>query len=234
MNHLNYDLRVSSNEQPLSDILLQAITRRAANESFDMENLEILGDCFLKFAVSMSLYYLHPSATVGQLTSEKIQEISNENLYRLAVENQLKNHLYSEKIVFQGHDSNWLPPGFVSSSNHSERYLQQKVKRKAFADMIEALIGAYLMSSTYHTTIRFMHCLGLNVIPLRDGSRDLMPIPMIVSEQLNDEIRRIYHQEDFQEIEMRLKYTFRNKGYLIAAYTHPSKVQNGSIYSYER
>jgi endoribonuclease Dicer len=59
------------------------------------ENLEILGDCFLKLAVSMSLYIHYPSASAGELTCKKKHQISNENLYRLAVQNNLKEYLYA-------------------------------------------------------------------------------------------------------------------------------------------
>jgi len=169
---LNYDFTITkndfANEQPSADILFQAITRRSVNEQFDMENLEILGDCFLKLTISMSLYYHYPLANVGELTIEKIKEISNENLYRLAVENKLKNYLYIEKIILQGKDSNWLPPGYIVKTN---KYTHQKAKRKAFADMIEAFIGAFLIASNYIITIKFMHWLGLNVIPLDHNSK---------------------------------------------------------------
>ncbi|CAF3418735.1 unnamed protein product, partial [Rotaria sp. Silwood2] len=171
LNHLNYDFSLSY-EQPSADILFQAITRRSVNEQFDMENLESLGDCFLKLAISMSLYYQYPLANAGELTKEKTNEISNENLYRLAVENKIKNYLYNEKIIFQGKDSNWLPPGYIIKiNNNRNKYTHQKVKRKAFADMIEAFIGAFLLSSNYRTTIKFMHWLGLHVIPLDQNSK---------------------------------------------------------------
>lgn len=136
-----------------------------------MENLEILGDCFLKLTVSMSLYYQYPLANVGELTKEKIKHISNENLYRLAVENNLKDYLYSEKIILHGQDANWLPPGYISKIEDQNKYMYQKAKRKAFADMIEAFIGAFLISSNYITTIKFMHWLGLHVIPLDEKGK---------------------------------------------------------------
>jgi dsRNA-specific ribonuclease len=163
----------SIDEQPSSDILFQAITRRSVNERFDMENFEILGDCFLKLTITMSLYYRYPLSNVGQLTIEKTKEISNENLYRLAVENRLKNYLYVDEIIFQGQNSNWLPPGFINKINEKNQYTHSKAKRKAFADMIEAFIGAFLISTNYMITIKFMHWLGLNVIPLDEKGKIL-------------------------------------------------------------
>jgi hypothetical protein len=61
-----------------------------------------------------------------------------------------------------------------------------------------------------------------------------MPIPSIISAQLDDEIRRIFYDEGFREIEIKLNYVFRNKAYLISAFTHPSKSKNCITNSYER
>ena len=44
-----------------------------------------------------------------------------------------------------------------------------------------------------------MHWLGLNIIPLENRDE--------VSEQLNDEMRRIFNDEGFREIEIQLDFT---------------------------
>lgn len=160
-------------QQSLPDILFQAITRRSSGEQMDNENLEVLGDCFLKLAVSISLYYRHPLAGAGVLTVQKKRQISNNNLYRLAVENELKAYLNVKKVVFRGKDANWLPPGY-KVDELGERYTHQSTKRKTFSDMIEALIGAFLISSNYTTTIKFMHWLGLDVIPPDGFSKKIL------------------------------------------------------------
>ncbi len=120
-NYLNYDFSNPKNDllndQPSSAILLQAITRRSVIEQFDMENLEILGDCFLKLTISMSLYYRHPLATVGCLTTAKTKEISNENLYRLAVENQLKIIYIPIKFFFK----ELIPIGYLRDISYQEK-----------------------------------------------------------------------------------------------------------------
>src|SRR5262249_19728625 len=139
---------------------------RSANENADMENLEILGDCFLKLIVSMCLYHRYPFAGAGALTIEKGKQISNENLYRITVQKKLKAYLNVMKINFRGEDANWIPPGYIINEIEQKQYKNQRVKRKAFADMIEAFIGAYLISTNYFITIQFMKWLGLDVIPM--------------------------------------------------------------------
>ncbi|CAF3207657.1 unnamed protein product [Rotaria sp. Silwood2] len=239
---------IFSKLQPSPDILFQAITRRSANEKTDMENLEILGDCFLKLTVSMSLYHRYPLASAGALTIEKAKQISNENLYRIAIEKKLKLYLNVMKINFRGKDANWLPPGYIINDIEQiknnknvlnlKRYNNQYVKRKAFADMIEAFIGAFLISTDYTITIQFMKWLGLDVIPL-DENNHIMEIPSILCscnkiDEINQIIDKFYRDQEFYDIENVINYKFNNKAYLIAAFTHPSSFANRLTNCYER
>jgi endoribonuclease Dicer len=137
-----------------------------------MENLEILGDCFLKLAMSMSLYHQYPSDGSGKLTTKKDKQVSNKNLYQLATKKELKKYLNVNKFTFTGKEANWIPPAYSIDEENSERYIIQKAKYKAFADMTEALIGAFLISTNYMTTIQFMKWLGLDVIPLDGQSKN--------------------------------------------------------------
>ncbi|CAF1126055.1 unnamed protein product [Adineta steineri] len=240
---LTYDSSIAMN-QPMPDILFQAIARRSCGEQVDHENLEILGDCFLKLAVSMSLYIKYPSAGAGVLTNKKKIEISNENLYRLTIQNKLKAYLNVKKIAFRGTEANWLPPGYTVDKTKPvthEQYTHQNAKRKAFSDMIEAFIGTFLISSDYTTTLKFMHWLGLDVIPL-DGQGNLIKLPSIFRASTvtmtNDQMDRIINQfftdRAFADIETKINYTFQNKAYLIAAFTHPSNFANRATDCYER
>ncbi|CAF1034570.1 unnamed protein product [Rotaria sp. Silwood1] len=238
------DQLMTNDEQPFPDVLFQAVTRRSSGEQMDNENFEVLGDCFLKLTVSMSLYYRYHLASAGLLTAKKIKQISNENLYRLVVKKNLQTYLYVDKIVFRGKDANWLPPGYSldeTKSTNGERYSYQKAKRKAFSDMIEAFIGAFLISSNYKTTIKFMHWLGLDVIPINEQS-NVIELPSILSSsistntdvQINQIIDTFFHDRAFSDIEKKINYVFRNRAYLIAAFTHPSNFSNRITDCYER
>ena len=136
-----------------------------------MENLEILGDCFLKLSMSMSLYHQYPTESAGKLTTKKDRQVSNKNLYRLASENDLKKFIYIDRVVFGGTDNNWIPPGYAVVTATSDKYTHQHAKQKAFADMIEALIGAFLIATDYATTRHMMKWLGLDAIPIDEQSK---------------------------------------------------------------
>jgi len=225
-----------SNLQPSPDILFQAITRRSTGEATDMENLEILGDCFLKLTVSLYLYHHYPSASAGALTIEKAKQISNGNLYRIAVHKDIESYLNVINLNFRGKQANWIPPGYKLVTDDREiidRYLTQKVKRKAFADMIEGLIGAYLVTTDYFRTMQFMSWLGLDIIPIE------RTIPSIVCSSIDENqieciLMNFYREQKFDQIEQTMNYQFKNKAYLIAAFTHPSSFANRLTDCYER
>lgn len=241
LSSLNYNILTSNCAfQPSVDILFQSITRHSTAEITDMENLEILGDCFLKLAMSMSLYHKYPSDGSGKLTSVKDRKVSNKNLYRLATGKDLKKYLYANEITYGGKQANWLLPGYKVNGENSDRYLKQKAKLKAFADMMEGLIGAFLMSTDYSTTIKFMDWLGLPVIP-KDEHGQMMKTPSILCPGLSDTmdevntlIQQLFSELAFAEVETTIKYNFKNKAYLIAAFTHASYCNNRLTQCYER
>ncbi|CAM4788781.1 unnamed protein product [Rotaria magnacalcarata] len=238
---LNYNLLGNKcTHQPCPDLIFQSITRRSANENTDMENLEILGDCFLKLSMSMSLYHQYPFESAGKLTRRKDKQVSNENLYRLAKTKELLNYLYVDNWIYEGKQANWIPPGYITDEEVSKRYTTQTAKRKAFADMIEALMGAFLVSTDYFTTMKFMKWLGLDAIPTDEQNRTA-PLPSILLAGLSDtiddvipKIEKLFNDFAFDEIEKKLNYVFKNKAYLIAAFTHPSYCNNRLTQCYER
>ena len=234
---LSYDLLLKDNPQVrLSPhLLFQAVTRRSAAEKTDMENLEILGDCFLKLGMSMALYHQYPKQNAGKLTPKKDVQVSNANLYKLAVKQELPNYLFVNRIQHGGKEANWLPPGYITDEANSERYLKQKAKRKAFADMIEALIGAFLVSTGYSTTLKYMAWLGLGAIPKNEHG-PITNTPSVLDSGLSetmdvvkDQINKLFSDFAFTDIEKGIGYTFKNKAYLIAAFTHPSYSNNNRV-----
>jgi endoribonuclease Dicer len=148
---------------------------------------------------------------------------------------ELQNYLYANEIRYGGKEANWLPPGYTINKEYSDRYLKQKPKRKAFADMIEALIGAFLVSTDYSTTLKFMKWLDLNVIP-EDKDSQMMKTPSVLYPGLSETMNEVNERTDqffsdwtFIDVEKSIGYTFKNKAYLIAAFTHPSYSNNNRL-----
>jgi hypothetical protein len=58
--------------------------------------------------------------------------------------------------------------------------------------------------------------------------------PYIQKGEIDQIVDKFYHEQAFPDIEKKINYAFRNKAYLIAAFTHPSSFANRLTNCYER
>lgn len=104
-----YQPELEGNPGPSPGRLLEALTPAKAADGFDLERLEVLGDSFLKFAVTIDLYCGETAAQEGLLTQGRSRIISNRNLHRLGCAMGIGEMVAAE--WFNPHQ-NWLPPGY--------------------------------------------------------------------------------------------------------------------------
>ncbi|CAM8924446.1 unnamed protein product [Rhodiola kirilowii] len=201
-------------EIPTSKVL-EAITTKKCQEAFHLESLEALGDSFLKYATCQYLFKTFRSQHEGLLSIKKDSIISNASLCRLGCERKLPGFIRNEFFDPQ----NWIVPGDQSSDvimeedeiSSSKIYISRKrnVKSKTVADVVEALIGAYLSTAGEPGAILFLDWLG---IPL-----DFVNTPYKRQLQLQPE--RLVNVEWLESL---LNYSFRDHSLLVEALTHGS------------
>ena len=63
--------------------VLQALTMSNSNDGFNLERLEMIGDSFLKQAVTTFLFCAYPQMHEGRLSYFRSKQVSNYNLYKL-------------------------------------------------------------------------------------------------------------------------------------------------------
>ncbi|CAG5135844.1 unnamed protein product, partial [Candidula unifasciata] len=130
---------------------------------------------------------------------------------------------------------------------------------KSVADCVEALIGCYLTTCGRKAALMFMSWLGLKVLPKKDREpiEDLCTEPCTdrgsswkVSEQEFDELQcppspmfsptpqniaQLEHLlEGFDALEEKINYKFRDRSYLLQAFTHASYHYNTITDCYQR
>lgn len=86
---------------------LAALTTAGANDVFDMERFEFLGDSFLKFSVSLYLVHKFPKWHEGFLTEVKGKIVSNRNLIYCMLGTDIPERI-SGYLFKPPHE--WLPP----------------------------------------------------------------------------------------------------------------------------
>lgn len=128
----------------------------------------------------------------------------------------------------------------------------QYVSDKSIADCVEALIGAYVTSCGTKCTLFFMAWVGLEVLPKRsDAEREFLfkrQIPPIIAKYTDIPIPETALIKDtdsdqrkieellwgFDKLEERIGYSFRDKSYLLQAFTHSSYIGDNVTDCYQR
>lgn len=98
-------------DHPDSALVLKALTTTHSGDAFDLERLEMLGDAFLKLAVSLHLFWTYQEKDEGKLTRRKNNQISNLALFRAALKKSLAGYQQCTQL---DHD-NWCPTGWQIS-----------------------------------------------------------------------------------------------------------------------
>ena len=94
-------------DHPDTALVLQALTTTHSVDAFHLERLEMLGDAFLKLAVSLHLFWNYQDKDEGKLTRHKVREISNKALYHAAVNTDLAGYQQCTQLA----RDNWCPTG---------------------------------------------------------------------------------------------------------------------------
>lgn len=97
------------NEGPQQVEVLQALTAAASNDIVSCERLETLGDSFLKFAVSLTLFETQFHLQEGHLTHIKGGIVGNKNLYFCGKKKGLGPMLGVDEF---SPNNDWVAPGF--------------------------------------------------------------------------------------------------------------------------
>ncbi|XP_047176207.1 endoribonuclease Dicer homolog 2-like [Vigna umbellata] len=195
--------------------VLEAITSKRCKESFHYESLETLGDSFLKYAASQKLYQTYESDHEGLLSVRRGKMISNAALCRLGCSSGLPGFIRNEP--FDPHS--WIIPGDKSGSFKIEELMikgkqiyisgKRKLKRKLIADVVEALIGAFLITGGEKAALLFMDWVGIKVnfnkVPY-ERNFDIQPEKLI----------------NVSHLESQLNYSFHDSTLLVEALTHGS------------
>ncbi|KAE9599183.1 putative ribonuclease III post-transcriptional gene silencing PAZ-Argonaute family [Lupinus albus] len=196
--------------------VLEAITTKRCKEPFHYESLETLGDSFLKYAASKELFKSYQNLHEGLLSVKRTKIISNAALCKFGCNCGLPGFI--RNAPFDPHT--WLIPGDKSESfklkeeldsNGPKIYVsgKQKLKRKIIADVVEALIGAFLTSGGENAALLFMDWIGIKV------NFDIVPYERHISIQPEKLVNVNF-------LESLLKYSFHDRSLLVEALTHGS------------
>lgn len=213
--------------------ILQCLTLKSANDDFDLERYELLGDCFLKLTVVVKIYVEFFDKNEGKMAELKSMRVSNRYLYNLARGISLSNYVVSKDFIPR---ENWIGPN-MSIERFDKLNKLNFLSDKSLADCVEGLIGLYLMKSGINVAKGFIESLDY-VISDKTGKTEFknsyeFPDPLSRSgKKVDDELKCIFRA--LAPLEQQLGYSFNNKVYLYQALTHPSYTNNTHTTSYQK
>jgi endoribonuclease Dicer len=186
----------------------------------------MLGDSFLKLAMGEHLFLAMPLAAEGPLTAARGRLVSNQHLCAVGIDCGLSVYLRALPFCAGGVERIcYLPPGMdvdesiaMTSTSPSRQYAHATVKYKTVADLVEAVIGACLLSGGVAGGLRVMQRLGL--LP-RDG-RNVSVRELGGSEETHN--YEVVSPQVISELESLLHYSFHSLSLLLGALTHNGRV----------
>ncbi|KAB2086548.1 hypothetical protein ES319_A04G040000v1 [Gossypium barbadense] len=196
--------------------VLEAITTKKCLENFHLESLETLGDSFLKYAVCQQLFKKYQNHQEGLLSIRKEKFISNTALSMLGCDKKLPGFIRNEPFD----PKDWTIPGYNCGSyslneetlcNAKKIYVtgRRKLKFKKVADVVEALIGAYLSTGGEAAGFLFLDWIGISI--------NFTNIPY--ERHFKVRAEKFVNVQHFESL---LHYSFQDPSLLVEALTHGS------------
>jgi len=117
---------------------------------------------------------------------------------------------------------------------------QHSIPDKSIADCVEALIGAYLIACGPRGALLFMTWLGVAVLPPSDCTTQPSPLspppsPLLVTPSISQPERHLMFLLDgYNQFEHMIGYVWRDKYYLLQAFSHASFYTNRLTDCYQR
>ncbi|KAH7859943.1 hypothetical protein Vadar_007343 [Vaccinium darrowii] len=220
-------------EEVTTNRVLEALTTEKCNEWFSLERLEVLGDAFLKFAVGRHLFLLHDTLDEGQLTRKRSNLVSNSNLCKLATKSKLQVYIRDQsfdprQFFALGRPCSVLCSQETASIVHSHGNCLTNgsnieircnrnhhwLHKKTIADVVEALVGAFIVDSGFKAAAAFLKWVGIQVDFEASQVSDICSASTI--------FKPLSAQMNITALENSLGYPFLHKGLLVQAFVHPS------------
>ncbi|KAH7160714.1 hypothetical protein EDB81DRAFT_324140 [Dactylonectria macrodidyma] len=206
-------------------LVIEAISSRAASEPVDYERLEFLGDSILKFCVVVQASAKHLNWPEGYLSFFKDRQVSNSRLLNASVDIGLPQFVLSK--IFTG--QKWRP--LYADDNVDSQPPARVLPSKMLADVVEALIGACYQSGGIHMALK---CISLFLTNHAGGNIKWFNEKEGRAILFNHAVGDVELPPTLKPLEELIGYSFRKKSLLIEAMTHGSYTADARWRSFER
>ncbi|KAG2573270.1 endoribonuclease Dicer homolog 4 isoform X3 [Panicum virgatum] len=213
--------------------ILEALTTERCLERFSLERFEVLGDAFLKYVVGRHSFISYEGLDEGQLTRRRSDIVNNSNLYDLSIRRNLQVYIRDQqfeptqffalgrpcKVVCNPETEASLHPKNIDPDKQENCNLRctkshHWLHRKTIADVVESLLGAFIVESGFEAAFAFLHWIGIKV-----NFKDSALYRVLDASSANLSLMNYINVSELEEL---IGYKFKHKGLLIQAFVHPS------------
>ncbi|KAL2818617.1 hypothetical protein BJX63DRAFT_58166 [Aspergillus granulosus] len=205
--------------------VITAITMPLVQAPSNYQRYEFFGDSVLKFTVSFSLFYQHPTWHEGYLSEGRNAIVQNGRLAEAALTANLDMFIIGKMFT----PRKWAAP-LISERMQSKVASRRELSTKVLADVVEALIGAAYIDGGHakaqaclRTFLPELQIITPAMVMAQHSRPDQQPQPQSQSRLIQS-----------KALEQSIGYTFTDKTLLIEALTHPSCQHDSSTQSYQR
>uniref|UniRef100_K1QXR8 ribonuclease III n=1 Tax=Magallana gigas TaxID=29159 RepID=K1QXR8_MAGGI len=224
---LDQEVDLSTFVGPSPCTILQALTMSNANDFFSLERLETI-------ELTEDSENENDNRGIPLQNYRKCEVLCSNNENHEDFEEELEElETLPERVRQEEKDQVVIP--YNLQTLHS-------IPDKSIADCVESLIGCYLTSCGKKAALKFMHWLGLKVLPQK--KKGMVQDTELLSLQCPDspllvhvpDHNSILHRllEGYDTLEQKIGYEFRDKSYLLQAFTHASYHYNTVTDCYQR
>lgn len=212
--------------------ILEALTTERCLERISLERFEVLGDAFLKYVVGRHNFISYEGLDEGQLTSRRTAVVNNSNLYELSIRRNLQvyirdQHFEPTQFIALGRPCKVVCSADTEVSIHQKNNPDRQencnlrctkshhwLHRKTIADVVESLVGAFLVEGGFKAAFAFLHWVGIDV-----DFEDSSFYRVLDGSSIN---LSLMNHTDVAELEESIGYNFKFKGLILEAFVHPS------------
>uniref|UniRef100_A0A0D9ZN12 Dicer-like protein 4 n=1 Tax=Oryza glumipatula TaxID=40148 RepID=A0A0D9ZN12_9ORYZ len=217
--------------------ILEALTTEKCLERISLERFEVLGDAFLKYVVGRHKFITYEGLDEGQLTRRRSDVVNNSHLYELSIRKKLQVYIRDQQFEPTQFFAPGRPCKVVCNTDVEVRLHQMDIHpdnrencnlrctrshhwlhRKVIADVVESLIGAFLVEGGFKAAFAFLHWIGIDV----DFNNSAL-YRVLDSSSIN---LSLMDYTDIAGLEELIGYKFKHKGLLLQAFVHPSFSQH--------
>lgn len=222
-----------------SHSILEALTLSRAQESYNLEELENIGDSYLKYVVSVVLFKKLTDVNEGLMALARSRLTCNKYFTHLAKRCKLGPYAITRGFSKDAF-AQVLGIKVTGDFEKKKELSMSRMRPKELADIFESIIGSYLLYHGEYEAVLAIEWLKLDLFHDHDIFDELhedavvfsrVPPPLIQSEDCHELCRKYKGRiENFETI---FGYNFNDPSLLVQAFTHAS-FKSKCTPSYER